>query len=79
MNNLFQFKQGKKNNDNKVVAFRDVRQPDADSQVLQELIDILKHPFQTSCDTCNGMGFIRSGEDCHTCKGTGKIIDRIFR
>ena len=70
---------GKNNNKSNVVAFKDVRHPDADSQVLQEIIDILKYPFQTSCDHCNGLGFIRSGEDCQTCRGTGKVIDKIFK
>ena len=57
------------------------RQADSgpDSKALQEIIDILKQPFQTSCDTCNGLGFIRSGEDCITCKGTGKVLDDLFR
>ena len=82
MNNITHGKtHGKKNNgsNNKIVAFDDFRHPPADSKVLQEIIDILKYPFQTSCDTCNGLGFIRSGEDCHTCKGTGKVIDNLFR
>lgn len=62
-----------------IVAFDEVRHADVDSQVLQEIIDILKHPFQTSCDYCNGLGFVRSGENCRICKGSGKVIDKIFR
>lgn len=49
------------------------------SRALQEIIDVLKHPFQTSCDTCNGLGFIRNGRDCPTCDGSGKVIDDFFR
>lgn len=49
------------------------------SQALQEIIDILKHPFQVSCDTCNGLGFIRNGLDCPTCNGSGKVIDDFFK
>jgi DnaJ-class molecular chaperone len=49
-----------------------------DSQALQDIIDVLKHPFQTSCNTCNGMGFIRSGKVCQTCEGSGKVQDDLF-
>ena len=49
------------------------------SQALQEIIDILKYPFQISCDTCNGLGFIKNGQDCPTCDGSGKVIDDFFR
>jgi DnaJ-class molecular chaperone len=49
-----------------------------DSQALQDIIDVLKHPFQTSCDTCNGFGYIRSGKDCPTCDGSGKVQDDLF-
>ncbi len=51
----------------------------ADSQALQEIISVLKDPFQTSCDICNGLGFVRSGQDCPTCDGTGKVLDECFR
>jgi len=40
---------------------------------------VLKYPFQTSCDTCNGLGFIRNGKDCPTCDGSGKVIDDFFK
>lgn len=82
MNNIGQ---GKKESGGKsnIIAFDNARrhQRDSrpDSQALQEIIDILKYPFQTSCDTCNGLGFVRSGEDCITCKGTGKVLDDQFR
>lgn len=49
-----------------------------DSQALQDIIDVLKHPFLTSCDTCNGLGFVRSGKDCQTCNGSGKVLDDLF-
>ena len=49
-----------------------------DSQALQDIIEVLKHPFQTFCNTCNGLGFIRSGKDCQTCKGSGKVQDDLF-
>ena len=68
-----------KNANGKVIAFEDVRHPDVDSQVLQEIIDILKYPFETSCNYCSGLGFVRSGENCMTCNGTGKVIDKIFK
>ena len=51
----------------------------ADSHALQEIIDVLKEPFQTSCDTCNGLGFVKSGQNCHTCDGSGKVIDNCFK
>lgn len=51
----------------------------ADSRALQEIIDILKEPFQTSCDTCNGLGFVKSGQNCQTCDGSGKVIDNCFK
>jgi predicted aconitase with swiveling domain len=38
-----------KNANGKVIALEDVRHPDADYQVLQEIIDILKYSFETSC------------------------------
>ncbi|MFT5320334.1 MAG: hypothetical protein ACI934_000469 [Pseudohongiellaceae bacterium] len=46
---------------------------------LQEIIDILKQPFQTSCDPCNGLGFVKSGQHCPTCDGSGKVIDNFFK
>lgn len=49
-----------------------------DSQALQDIIEVLKHPFQTSCETCIGLGFIRSKKDCPTCKGSGKVQDDLF-
>jgi len=51
----------------------------ADSRALQEIIDILKQPFQTSCDSCNGLGFVKSGQNCPTCDGSGKVIDNCFK
>ncbi len=51
----------------------------ADSQALQEIINVLKNPFQTSCDTCNGLGFVKSGQDCLTCHGSGKVLDTCFK
>jgi DnaJ-class molecular chaperone len=51
----------------------------ADSQALQEIINILKNPFQMSCDSCNGLGFIRSGQQCPTCDGSGKVLDDCFK
>jgi len=51
----------------------------ADSHALQEIIDILKQPFQTSCDSCNGLGFVKSGQNCPTCDGSGKVIDNCFK
>lgn len=51
----------------------------ADSQALQEIINIQKNPFQTSCDSCNGLGFIRSGQQCPTCEGSGKVLDDCFK
>ena len=51
----------------------------ADSQALQEIINMLKNPFQTSCDSCNGLGFIRSGQQCPTCEGSGKVLDDCFK
>lgn len=50
-----------------------------DSSALQEIIDIMKYPFQTSCDRCNGLGFVRSGDDCPSCNGNGKVLDDLFR
>lgn len=50
-----------------------------DSQALQEIINMLKNPFQMSCDTCNGLGFVRSGQDCVTCNGSGKVLDNCFK
>ena len=55
-------------------AGRDAVQP----QALQEIIDILRYPFQTSCDYCNGLGYVRNGQDCNACDGTGKVIDDFF-
>ena len=49
------------------------------SKALQEIIDILRYPFQTSCDHCNGLGFVRNGQDCPSCEGTGKVIDDFFK
>lgn len=49
------------------------------SQALQEIIDVLKYPFQTSCDNCNGLGFVRSGQDCPACDGKGKVLDDFFK
>ena len=54
------------------------RKQEVDSQALQDIIDVLKHPFQTSCGTCNGLGYIRSGKDCPTCEGSGKVQDDLF-
>ena len=48
------------------------------SQALQEIIKVISEPFQASCDTCNGLGFIKSGEDCPTCHGSGKVLDNLF-
>ena len=53
--------------------------PSVDSRALQDIIDVLSDPFQTSCDTCNGIGFIKSGESCPTCDGSGKVLDDLFR
>lgn len=53
--------------------------PAVQSQALKEIIDVLRYPFQTSCDTCNGLGFIRNGQDCPTCDGSGKVIDDFFK
>ncbi|MBT5483536.1 MAG: hypothetical protein HOH14_07130 [Gammaproteobacteria bacterium] len=50
----------------------------ADSCALQEIIEILKQPFQTSCDSCNGLGFVKSGQSCPTCDGSGKVLDNCF-
>lgn len=50
-----------------------------DSRALQDIIEIMNEPFMTSCDTCNGLGFIRSGEDCPTCSGSGKLLDELFK
>lgn len=50
-----------------------------DSQALQDIIEVMKGPLMTSCDTCNGLGFIRSGDDCPTCSGSGKVLDDLFR
>ena len=51
----------------------------ADSRALQEIIDILKEPFMTSCDTCNGLGFVKSGQNCQICAGSGRVIDTCFK
>jgi len=59
-------------------SLTNTRKPEAESQALQDIIDVLKHPFQTFCDTCNGLGFIRSGKDCPTCEGSGKVQDDLF-
>ncbi len=74
MNNVFHGK----NANGKIISLEDVRHPEVDSRALQEIIDILKHPFQSSCSYCNGLGFVRGGENCMTCKGTGKIIEKKF-
>lgn len=53
--------------------------PGADSQALQEIISVLQNPFQRACDSCNGLGFVRSGQDCPACEGSGKVTDDLFR
>ena len=63
----------------KVIPFASPYRPRTESQALQEIINVLKHPFMTSCDACNGLGFIKSGEDCPTCFGSGRVIDEVFR
>lgn len=71
--------QGKKGFGGNIVPFTGARRPQVDSKALQEIIDVLKHPFQTSCDTCNGLGFVRSGADCPTCHGSGRVLDDCFK
>lgn len=76
MNDIYQ---GKKEMANGAVRVDDIGHPEVDSQVLQEIIDILKHPFQMVCKACNGLGFVRDGHDCHACEGTGKVNDKALR
>jgi len=64
---------------NGAVNSRSSAGPRVDSQALQDIIDVLSDPFQTSCDTCNGLGFIKSGQDCPTCEGSGKVLDDVFK
>ena len=81
MNNIYQ---DKKDPGRGIVSFegsfpRNSFRSRSDSQALQEIINVLKHPFQTSCDRCNGLGFVKSGEDCPCCDGSGKVLDKLFR
>ena len=47
----------------------------SDDQALQELIDILKKPYQCNCDKCWGRGaHPRTGRACEHCQGTGRIL-----
>lgn len=53
--------------------------PRADSKALQEIIDILKYPFQVSCKSCKGLGYVKNGVDCKSCDGTGMVLEDFFK
>jgi len=76
MNNVYQ---DKKQSGITPVSIEDASIAEGDSKILQEIIDILKHPFQTSCKVRNGLGYVHSGENCRTCDGAGKVLDQAFK
>jgi len=49
-----------------------------ESRALQEIIDVLTHPLETDYKSCDGVGFVRSGEECRTCCGSGKVLNRFY-
>lgn len=44
----------------------------SDSDALEELIEILREPFESNCDKCQGSGQHQNAS-CVVCDGTGVI------
>jgi DnaJ-class molecular chaperone len=47
-------------------------------QALNELISILKKPYQDACNVCKGAGKITVSSVCPKCKGSGQRLLRLL-
>ncbi|MDX1491806.1 MAG: hypothetical protein R3332_11000 [Pseudohongiellaceae bacterium] len=46
-------------------------QQNVSAQAYQELLRILRKPYQDVCLTCQGSGKLASRQECASCKGSG--------
>lgn len=79
MASMNQFTTSRKKPEAEMPVFSKSVADQVDSRALQEIIDILKHPWQTSCRSCKGLGFVRNGKNCQACNGEGKVLDNFHR